>query len=220
MVDNSYSASTIGVAICINRHGPTPTIHHANDVFDAYRAMYYGKGTSVMSVYLWDKVEEVGGGFAGAILIRNTIDDGNYWNSLHIMDVILEKGKAMYGLTSTILLLVTPNDDEDTDDKTEVKKASQVLSQSTNVSGSLSQHNTWECTIGNNNTKHIMNIGKLIEDVECTMQSELERLYIQKTKTVMDTIWKQSEGPTQRKEHTRVLNEAVLAMAMSRKAQV
>jgi hypothetical protein len=31
-------------------------------------------------------------------------------------------------------------------------------------------------------------------------------------------IRKQSEGPTQGKEHTRVLNEAVLAMAMSRKA--
>ena len=55
----------------------------------------------------------MGGGFAGAILIRNTIDDGNYWNSVHIVDVILEKGKAMYGLTSTILLSVTPNDDED-----------------------------------------------------------------------------------------------------------
>ena len=152
--------------------------------------------------------------------MRNTIDDGNYWNSVHIVDVILEKGKAMYGLISTILLSVTPNDDKDNDDKTEVKKASQVLLQSTNVSGSLSRHNTWECTIGNNDTKHIMNIGKLVEDVKCTMRSELERLYIQKTKTVMDTKRKQSEGPTQGKEHTRVLNEAVLAMAMSRKAQV
>jgi hypothetical protein len=52
------------------------------------------------------------------------------------------------------------------------------------------------------------------------MRSELDGLYIQKTKSVVGTIRKQSEKPTQGKEHTRVLNEAVLAMAISRKANL
>jgi hypothetical protein len=122
------------------------------------------------------------------------------------------KGKACsYNLTSTILLSVTPNDEE---------TKPQVQSQSTNVSGSISRQNVRECTLGNDDSDHIVNIGRFVEDVECNMRSELDGLYIQKTKSVWEKIRKQSERPTQGKEHTRVLNEAVLAMAMSRKAHV
>eukprot|EP01083_Nonionella_stella_P036954 100791_1 len=34
----------------------------ANEVFDVYRSLYYGKSASVSSVYLWDKDEGGGGG--------------------------------------------------------------------------------------------------------------------------------------------------------------
>jgi capping protein (actin filament) muscle Z-line, beta len=199
----------------------------ANEVFDAYCALYYGNGTSVASVYLWDKAEEgkssgggkTGVGFAGAILIRNAIDDDNYWNSVHVVDVTQGKEKARYSLTSTILLSVMPKIDNN--DNKEGKKELHVKSQSTNISGSLSRHSTRECkVVDNDDNEHIINIGKFVEDVECTMRSDLDGLYIQKTKTVINMIRKQSEGPTQGKEHTRVLNEAVLAMAMSRKALV
>ena len=188
---------------------------HANEVFDAYRELYYGKSTSVASVYLWEKDgnEESGSGFAGAILIRNKIDDNNYWNSIHVVDVTMGKGGKVcsYSLTSTVLLSLTPNDEE---------TKPQVHSQSTNVSGSISRRNIREYAIGNENSGHIVNIGKFVEDVECNMRSELDGLYIQKTKSVVGTIRKQSERPTQGKEHTRVLNEAVLAMAISRKANL
>ena len=211
----------------------------ANEVFDAYRALYYGNAGSVASVYLWDKaVEEgkkktTGTGFAGAILIRNSIDDENYWNSVHVVDVTLGKEKVTYSLTSTILLSVTPTIDEINDiinnkneyynNSKEGKKELHVKSQSTNISGSLSRHSTRECQFNSSNNddnEHIINIGKFVEDVECTMRSDMDGLYIQKTKNIIGMIRKQSEGPTQGKEHTRVLNEAVLAMAMSRKALV
>jgi len=187
---------------------------HANEVFDAYRELYYGKSTSVSSVYLWEKDgnEESGAGFAGAILIRNKMDENNYWNSIHVVDVTMGKGKVCsYNLTSTILLSLTPNDEE---------TKPQLQSQSTNVSGSISRHNIREYAIGNDNSGHIINIGKFVEDVECNMRSELDGLYIQKTKSIVGTIRRQSEKPTQGKEHTKVLNEAVLAMAMSRKANL
>ena len=209
----------------------------ANEVFGAYRALYYGNaGTSVASVYLWDKSEEgtektTGIGFAGAILIRNAIDDDNYWNSIHVVDVTQGKEKATYSLTSTILISVTPTIDEINDiinsnniyNKKDAKKESHVKSQSTNISGSLSRHSTRECQFdssNNDDNEHIINIGKFVEDVECTMRSDMDGLYIQKTKNIIGMMWKQSEGPTQGKEHTRVLNEAVLAMAISRKALV
>jgi capping protein beta len=122
------------------------------------------------------------------------------------------KGKVCsYNLTSTILLSLTPNDEE---------TKPQVQSQSTNVSGSIIRHNIREYAVGNDNSSHIINIGKFVEDVECNMRSELDGLYIQKTKSIVGTIRRQSEKPTQGKEHTRVLNEAVLAMAMSRKANL
>jgi capping protein beta len=187
---------------------------HANEVFDYYRELYYGKSTSVASVYLWEKDgnEKSGADFVGSILIRNKIDDHNYWNSIHVVDVTMGKGKACsYDLTSTILLSITPNDEETNP---------HVRSRSTNVSGSISRHNVRECTLGNDDSGHIVNIGKFVEDVECSMRSELDGLYIQKTKSIVETIRKKSEGPTQRKDHTKILNEAVLAMTLNRKTNL
>ena len=48
----------------------------------------------------------------------------------------------------------------------------------------------------------------------------MDSLYIQKTKNVVEMIRKDVRKPTQGEEHTRVLNEAVLAMAMERKAKL
>mmetsp|Transcript_43320 Transcript_43320/g.79285 ORF Transcript_43320/g.79285 Transcript_43320/m.79285 type:complete len:258 (-) Transcript_43320:101-874(-) len=199
---------------------------HANEVFDVYRELYYGKATSVSSVYLWDKDEETGGGegkkneslgFAGCFLIQNRVDDGNYWNSVHVVDVgRVQKGKCQYKLTTTLLLSITPPPPPPSGNKER---------QSTNISGSLIRHNVRECKVSttsspndDDGSSHIINIGKFIEDVESEMRSEMDSLYIQKTKTVVEEIRKESPGEkTQGQEHTKVLNEAVLAMAMSRK---
>ena len=197
---------------------------HANEVFNIYRELYYGKSSSsVSSVYLWDKEEEDSSlGFAGCFLVQNRIDSGNYWNSIHVIDVgKVHNGKCTYRLTSTILLSVTPlsNNDE------EGGKVPQ--SSSTNITGSLIRQNVRECKVVNaeedgccSSSSHIINIGHFIEDVENEMRSEMDSLYIQKTKTVVEMIRKDTGPVTQGAEHTRVLNEAVLAMAMNRKANI
>ena len=100
--------------------------------------------------------------------------------------------------------------------------------ESTTISGSLIRQNARKCNINSSSdsssssirSEHIVNIGKFIEDVETEMRKEMDSLYIQKTKNVVDMIRKDTMKPTQGQEHTRVLNEAVLAMAMNRKTKL
>ena len=205
---------------------------HANEVFNIYKELYYGKSSSsVSSVYLWDKEEEESsqlGGFAGCFLIQNRTDDGNSWNSIHVIDVgnvQKNNGKCTYRLTSTILLSITPLSNNNHEEEGE--KVPQQSS-STNITGSLIRQHVRECNVINveedgcnsSSSSHIINIGHFIEDVENEMRSEMDSLYIQKTKTVVEMIRKDTGPVTQGAEHTRVLNEAVLAMAMAKKANI
>ena len=137
---------------------------HANEVFDVYRGLYYGKAMSVSSVYLWDK-EDAGsgagsgaGGFAGCFLVQNRVDDGNYWNSIHVVDAgrVDDEGKCRYELTTTLLLSITP------------PSPPGKAKHSTNVSGSLARRKVRECKAGDESS-HIANIGKMIEDAESEM---------------------------------------------------
>ena len=198
---------------------------HANEVFDIYRELYFGKSSSVSSVYLWDKEEasdnRVGdnnetsssavAGFAGAFLIQNKVENGSSWNSIHVVDVgKLDKksGTCQYKLTTTILISISPPPE---------------LMKSTAITGSLVRQNSRECkvtTSTDTSSQHIINIGKFIEDIETEMRKEIDSLYIQKTKNIVEMIRKDTMKPTQGQEHTRVLNEAVLAMALNRKAKV
>ena len=178
-------------------------------MFQIYRELYFGKSNSVSSVYLWDKEEgegDISAGFAGCFLIQNKVDDDNSWNSIHVVDVgKLQKGNCQYKLTSTLLLSITPSEEE---------------VQSTNISGSLIRHNVRECKV-EDDSGHIINIGKFIEDMESEMRSAFGELYIKKTKNIVEMI--RQEGPrdkTEGQEHTKVLNEAVLAMALNRKAKL
>lgn len=219
---------------------------HANEVFDVYRNLYYGKSSSVSSVYLWDKggdnsaASATGGGtggggkgdgnngFAGCFLVRNQMDDGNYWNGIHVVDAgrTTLKGKCTYKLTSTILISITPSSSSFSSSsygEERQKKSSTTTSTSTtnNVSGSLVRHNVRTCTV-DEESDHVANIGRIVEDVEGEMRSELDALYVQKTRSVVEMMRKEcgARTMTQGKEHTKVLNDAVLAMAMERKARV
>ena len=155
-------------------------------------------------------------GFSGAFLIQNKVDNGSYWNSIHVVDVgrIERGGMCQYRLTTTILISVSPSDSEFSKEST------------TRITGSLVRQNDRECNISSQDSsssigsQHIVNIGKFIEDVETEMRKEMDSLYIQKTKNVVDMIRKDTMKPTQGQEHTRVLNEAVLAMAMNRKTKL
>jgi capping protein beta len=71
----------------------------ANELFDAYRELYFEGGTS--SVYLWDMDQ----GFAGCFLIKKKVEGTEFvkqgcWDSIHVIEVItlknIQKKKAYY----------------------------------------------------------------------------------------------------------------------------
>jgi len=77
----------------------------ANDLFDAYRELYFEAG-STSSVYLWD----LESGFAGCFLIKKRVQGNEFvkdgcWDSIHIVEATEEgPGKATYKLTTTVIL--------------------------------------------------------------------------------------------------------------------
>lgn len=179
-------------------------------------------------MYLWEKDNNkdgrnATGGFAGCFLIKNTLkqDGGSIalgeWNSIHVVDVgAVKEGKCVYNITTTVLLSLEPSGGG-----------------SSTISGSLSRQNKRECSVslasrdeinttGGIDTSHIVNIGKMIEEVESNMRSEMDSLYIQKTRNVVDMMWT-DERPnvsTEGQEHTKTLNEAVFAMSMKGKGNL
>jgi len=183
----------------------------ANEVFESYCDLYYGKGDHVVSsVYLWDKEEmndssNAGGaakkgGFAGCFLISKRLNDDNgekesgFWNSIHIVDSgpIID-GTSKYKLTTTLLLAMNVVKSSST-----TATGEESTSSTTNelqIAGSLTKQVEKTCAVvqsssGTNNdeTGHIRNIGQMIEEIETEMRSNMDSLHIQKTKQVMDSI--------------------------------
>ena len=185
----------------------------ANEVFDAYRQLYYGKdsqidgsncNSSVSSVYLWNKeggsIQE---GFAGCFLIQKDLleknananeDEGRsqsgYWNSIHVVDVnVLSGGKAKYEVSTTVLLSI------------DLEVPLDGLSGGMNrirIGGSLSKQVERILPV-QSTSEHISNIGRIIEDSEIELRSNMDVLYIQKTKEVMDRIRCDTKGMDHRK---------------------
>lgn len=141
---------------------------------------------------MWNKEGgSISEGFAGCFLIKKDIDEAGagaggrsqsgYWNSIHVVDVnILSGGKAKYELSTTVLLCLeivcNPTADTGT-----------AGTNTINIGASLSKQvqKIFTCTT---EAGHIGNIGKMIEDAEIELRSNMDALYIQKTREVIDGI--------------------------------
>lgn len=149
----------------------------ANLVFDAYRQLYYEGGIS--SAYLWDL--EMNGPFAGCFLIKKEIIEPQRrvsqgcWDSIHVVEVTPKGKKSSYKLTTTVMLTMT----------TEKGNAGAV-----NLSGSLTRQGKEKVFDAAGEDDHVINIGKIIEEMEIDIRNQLEGIYIQKTREVLNTIRK------------------------------
>lgn len=196
---------------------------HANEVFDVYRALYYGDAASASSVYLWENGDDgtAGGGggegtspgFAGCFLVQNRVDRGNAWTSRHVVEVgRVHEGDCTYTLTSTLLLSITSPPPASGDEEHAASTAT------TNISGSLTRHNVRQCKALGDDGGHVVHLGQFIEETESDMRSEMASLYMPRTKTVAEGVRREGTGRNAPGgEHASGLNEAVLAMAMNRK---
>lgn len=151
----------------------------ANIVFDSYRALYYEGGIS--SVYLWDL--EAGDAFAACFLIKKEIiepqrrvNQGN-WDSIHVVEITPQGKKASYKVTSTVMLTMM----------TEKGNAGSVL-----ISGSLTRQAKESVMEASSDDDHVINMGKIIEDIEIKLRGEIEGVYIQKTREITNNIRKPS----------------------------
>lgn len=176
----------------------------ANELFDSYRELYFEGGTS--SVYLWD----LDNGFAGCFLIKKNVEGNRFvsngsWDSIHVVEVNeISPAKATYKLTTTVMLSMSV--------------AKDVVG-NTNMSGSLTRQSEMTSDVNDAEKSHLANIGHLIEDLESDMRSNLNELYILKTREIVNSIRSTSDGPTQTEIHTAKLNAAVTDRA-SRKSIV
>jgi len=158
-----------------------------NDAFDLYRDQYYEGG--VHSVYLWD-IE--GGNFALAILFKKTQDQSKKgqpmkgsWDSIHIVEVKEDKKKktASYKLTSTVMLQIETSND-----------ATGVV----NLSGSLTRQQAKDHPVSPD-TSHIVNVGRMVEELESKLRETVGEIYFGKTKEVISTVrTQQSAGEINR----------------------
>ncbi|XP_005109584.1 F-actin-capping protein subunit beta [Aplysia californica] len=144
----------------------------ANNAFDQYREMYFEGGVS--SVYLWD----LSHGFAGVILIKKAGDGSQKikgcWDSIHVIEVQEKSsGKnAHYKLTSTVMLWLQTN-----------KEGSGTM----NLGGSLTRQVESDAAV-NDNSPHIVNIGKMVEEMENKIRSTLNSIYFGKTKDIVNRL--------------------------------
>lgn len=173
----------------------------ANTLFDAYRELYFEGGTS--SVYLWD----LDAGFAGCFLVKKAVTghafvNNGSWDSIHVVEVT-EKGgdEASYKLTSTLMLTM------------DVHKAAVGDS---NLSGCMTKQKEQTKKV-TEVTPHLTNIGGMIEDMEIEMRSNMDNIYIQKTREIVNAMRRLNAGPQQGIDFTKSLGAAVMAHGANRK---
>ena len=158
----------------------------ANEIFESYREMYYQGGSS--SVYMWDLEK----GFAACFLVKKDVAEQRFvksgsWNSIHVLEVSpLEKNEYHYKLTTTVLLSMDVQREE--------------LGES-NLSGHLTRQTDKKRTFEDENVEgvgpfHIAAMGSMIEDMEIEMRSNMDMLYISKTREVLNGMRKLSNVVT------------------------
>jgi len=145
----------------------------ANEIFDIYREMYFEGGVS--SVYCWDLDD----GFAACILIKKTQDRSakgppmrGTWDSIHVVEVQDNKKSGHYKLTSTVMLNL----------QTDTTATGQV-----GLAGSLTRQDEKDFPVSEQ-APHIINIGRMVEDMESNLRRTLEVIYFGKTKDIANEL--------------------------------
>uniref|UniRef100_A0A9J2Q465 F-actin-capping protein subunit beta n=1 Tax=Ascaris lumbricoides TaxID=6252 RepID=A0A9J2Q465_ASCLU len=144
-----------------------------NAAFEAYRDAYFEGGVS--SVYFWD----LDYGFAGVVLIKK-IGDGcrliqGCWDSIHVIEIQEKAGgrHAHYKLTSTVMLWLQTN-----------RQGSGMM----NLGGSMTRQVEADHPVNDSTNTHLVNMGRMIEDMESKIRSTLNEIYFGKTKQIVGEL--------------------------------
>jgi len=145
----------------------------ANEIFDVYRDLYFEGGVS--SVYCWDNAS----GVAAAILIKKNQDHTKSgqpmrgsWDALHLIEVHEKPKSAVYKLVSSVILSL----------ETHTKYAGRV-----SLAGNLSRQDEKELPVEESGD-HVLNFGRIIEEMEFKLRTTLETVYFGKTKDIVNEL--------------------------------
>ncbi|KAI4163833.1 MAG: hypothetical protein LQ342_002606 [Letrouitia transgressa] len=139
------------------------------EAIDVYRELYYEGGVS--SVYFWDLDD----GFAGVVLLKKTTPKGKSeggWDSIHVFESIDRARTAHYKLTSTVIL--------------HLSTGNEALGEM-DLSGNMTRQVEQDMAVQNDGS-HIINVGKLVEDMELKMRNLLQEVYFGKAKDVVGDL--------------------------------
>lgn len=143
----------------------------ANDAFDVYRDLYYEGGVS--SAYFWDLEAD---GFAGVVLLKKSVEStgksAGSWDSIHVFECNDRSRSSHYKLTSTVIL--------------HMANSGEGLGEM-DLSGNMTRQVEYDLSVDNDDS-HIMNIGKLVEDMELKMRNLLQEVYFGKAKDVVGDL--------------------------------
>ena len=142
----------------------------ANAAFDVYRELYYEGG--VGSVYFWDLDD----GFAGVVLLKKSVSPGSKssgaWDSIHVFEATDRARTSHYKLTSTVIL--------------HLAREGETLGEM-NLSGNMTRQIEVDLPV-ENDQGHVVNIGRLVEDMELKMRNLLQEVYFGKAKDVVGDL--------------------------------
>jgi capping protein beta len=161
----------------------------ANEIFDTYRKLYFEGGVSSVYFFTTDKEEKDSKAFGACFLIHKDVEgastsaskkelESGWWDSIHVFEVSESATAATvkkatnydYKLTTTVMVSMGQKND----------KIGEV-----DLSGSMTQQTNATLPV-NDATPHIANLGKLLEDMELKIRNNIEGIYIQKTREVIN----------------------------------
>lgn len=169
-----------------------------NAAVDVYRELYYEGGIS--SAYLWQLDE----GFAGVVLVKKSSSGSGKggWDSIHVLEVTeaASKRSAHYKLTSTVILDLG---------------LSNAAIDELSLAGNLTRQQEQDLPINGLREaeveqSHVVNIGRMVEDMETRMRNLLQEVYFGKAKDVVGdlrSIRPLSEAEQERAQHREVIGK-------------
>jgi len=176
----------------------------ANELYQQYADQYYDGGLA--SAYFWDTSDEddssTKNNFACAIMFKKDgsglrgVDKG-IWDSIHVVDVKIgsDKKSASYELTTTIILsMCTEGGGLD-------------------LSGSVQRQTKVDAKFDDTPyNSHLVNIGKVMQDMENSLRDKLQSVYFDKAREITGYL-RSKQTSSDRKIHSAMNMELAAALS-------
>ncbi|KAG8931662.1 F-actin-capping protein subunit beta [Tulasnella sp. 417] len=184
----------------------------ANDAFDSY---YEG---GVSSVFLWDLDD---GGFAGVVLLKKNLKPqsasaaSGSWDSIHVFETAERGRHAHYKLTSTIMLQMVAGKGGAGGESKKPGEWTKTAEDNVDLSGSMTRQAEADSPISDQSS-HIVNVGRMIEDMEIKMRNLLQEVYFGKTRDIVFDL--RSVESLEKQRRQRDLQKELVGMMNRNKA--